>query len=154
MRRENVLIISTFHDFPPATDCDKPLQIFNCSPHKNPHSLNRAVSQGAVLRPGAKFRFCESVAQPPRIIFSGMDHASLRRLETISTRDVDFYGVSCRRDYAMTVEILKTVLTVAGINRVTSMRTHLIMIGLGSWGSCWFKSKKKTRSRWELRVSM
>jgi hypothetical protein len=72
----------------------------------------------------------------------------------IANRDVGFYGVSCRRDSTMTVEILKTVLTVAGINRLTSMRTHPIMIGLETWGSCWYKSKKKTRSRWELRVSM
>ena len=38
IRRENVLIISTFHDFPSATDCDKSGQIVNSSPHKNPHS--------------------------------------------------------------------------------------------------------------------
>ena len=38
IRRENVLVISTFHDFPSATDCDKSVQIVNSSPHKNPHS--------------------------------------------------------------------------------------------------------------------
>ena len=54
IRRENVLIISTFHDFPSATDCDKSVQIVNSSPHKNPHSGKSHGKRQLADPPGSK----------------------------------------------------------------------------------------------------
>jgi len=64
IRRENVLIISTFHDFPSATDCDKSGQIVNSSPHKNPHSGKSHGKRQLADPPGPKIRLFGVVRGP------------------------------------------------------------------------------------------
>jgi hypothetical protein len=45
IHRENVLVISTFHGFPPATSCDEPIPILNrSSPAKVPTVENHTRS--------------------------------------------------------------------------------------------------------------